>query len=158
MTEAELFETGCIPEPNSGCWLWEGAADKNGYGCVKALPRHRRDRRAHRVSWAIYRGDIPSGLCVLHKCDTPACVNPDHLFLGTQSDNNADMTRKGRHRGWGNGQPLLAGASHPLAKLTETLIQEIRSDTRGKTIITKDHGISRSLVYRIKKRKTWKHI
>jgi hypothetical protein len=75
------------------CWLWTGPRDKDGYG--KANVR-RRALRAHRVSWTMANGAIPEGLIVCHRCDTPACVRPDHLWLGTQLDNVRDMTAKGR--------------------------------------------------------------
>lgn len=82
------------PEPNSGCWLWElGQARFDGNGVVK---HNRRQRIAHRVSYEIFHGPIPAGMFVCHKCDTPLCVNPDHLFLGTPKDNVDDMLRKGR--------------------------------------------------------------
>ncbi len=78
------------------CWLWTAIVDRHGYG------RTRWDSRryvgAHRVSWEIEHGPIPDGLCVLHHCDVPNCVNPGHLFLGTHSDNMRDMVAKGRGR------------------------------------------------------------
>ena len=74
-----------------GCWVWTGTRQVFGYGISL------RYRLAHRVSWEIANGPIPDGLWVLHRCDNPPCVNPAHLFLGTQTENMRDMTAKGRH-------------------------------------------------------------
>jgi hypothetical protein len=93
------FEAKFIPEPNSGCWLWTGGTSGYGYGHF-SLPV-RGCRTAHRAAWTLYRGQIPAGLHVLHKCDVRCCVNPSHLFLGTHSDNMRDMVRKGR---WSKGK------------------------------------------------------
>jgi hypothetical protein len=83
------FHAKYIPEPNSGCWLWDGWVNGRGYGRFgKGL--------AHRISWELHRGPIPAGMNICHKCDVPPCVNPDHLFLGTQTDNMRDCARKGR--------------------------------------------------------------
>lgn len=79
----------------SGCWLWTGSKrSEMGYGNVKIASR---SFAAHRVSWEIVYGPIPPQLKVLHQCDVPACVNPDHLFLGTDKDNHQDKVSKGRH-------------------------------------------------------------
>lgn len=94
-TVKERFEEKYIPEPNSGCWLWTAATNLQGYGRVRIGQTH---RYAHRVSWGLYVGNIPSGLSICHRCDTPACVNPEHLFLGTHSDNAVDSVNKSRHR------------------------------------------------------------
>lgn len=76
-----------------GCWLWTGYTSTFGYGMMRFMGK---SQNAHRLSWQVHRGPIPDGLSVLHKCDVPACVNPDHLFLGTQSDNMKDCASKGR--------------------------------------------------------------
>lgn len=82
-----------IQKDESGCWLWAGSKNGRGYG---EIWKDGRKEMAHRVSWMIHRGPIPIGVQALHKCDIPACVNPDHLFLGSQSDNIKDAIVKGR--------------------------------------------------------------
>src|SRR5688572_3057412 len=89
----ERFESWYTPEPNTGCWLWFGAAFHKGHG---AIHDGGKQRKAHRVSWELNIGPIPEGFCVLHRCDVSCCVNPRHLFLGTRGDNNRDRTAKGR--------------------------------------------------------------
>lgn len=76
------------------CWVWIGCKNPKGYGQFWGQDKM---IGAHRYSWILKKGSIPNDLCVLHKCDNPPCVNPDHLFLGTQSDNMKDMAQKGRH-------------------------------------------------------------
>lgn len=98
MTLLARFEAKISPEPTSGCWLWTGSVAGFGYGRIQRGPRGGGVVLAHRVSWELYRGPIPVGLCALHRCDQPACVNPDHLFLGTHADNTADKIAKGRLR------------------------------------------------------------
>ncbi len=91
----EKFANLVIPEPNSGCHLYIGAWDGRGYGAV----RHQgRQLKAHRYAWELAHGPIAAGLWVLHKCDTPCCVNPDHLYLGTILDNGRDMGKRSRGR------------------------------------------------------------
>lgn len=79
------------------CWIWTGSTSE-GYGQINVGGGDGRHDWAHRVSWEIHHGPIPDGLWVLHRCDNPSCVRPDHLFLGTVADNNRDMIAKGRHR------------------------------------------------------------
>src|ERR1700730_2840026 len=78
---------------NDSCWLWTAAKDKDGYGFFSV---NGKQTKAHRFSFAHYNGEIPTGMIVCHKCDTPSCVNPDHLFLGTHKINLDDMRSKGR--------------------------------------------------------------
>lgn len=92
----ERFNKYWIPEPNSGCWLWLGACDGHGYG---VLNLDGFVAKAHRFSYRTFRGPIPKGLLICHKCDVRPCCNPNHLFLGTHADNHADMKAKDRPRG-----------------------------------------------------------
>ena len=82
------------------CWVWIGHRKETNYGVISEGKRKGRPKSAHRYSWEIHNGPIPEGLCVLHRCDNPPCVNPEHLFLGTLADNAQDMLAKGRGR-WG---------------------------------------------------------
>lgn len=101
------------------CWLWTAAQDSHGYGLFRAV--HKESMvLAHRHVWKITFGEIPKGICVLHKCDTPLCVNPDHLFLGTKLDNARDRDAKGRLND-------RSGENHPRATLTRSDVEEIRA-------------------------------
>lgn len=139
-------------DEKSGCWLWEGAKLKPGsYGRMNYNGKPY--ALAHRVAYEIFIGPFDQSLDVLHDCDTPACINPHHLFLGTHQDNMADMLAKGR------GQ---RGSRSGVAKLTEAKIQEIRQlAANGKFShreIAKLFNIDKSAISRIANRKTWKHV
>lgn len=96
-TLKEKFDEKYIPDPNTGCWLWSASLYKDGYGQIVDKESRRSPKRAHRVSYELYNGPISDDVLVLHRCDTPACVNPDHLFLGTHNDNMKDKVKKGRN-------------------------------------------------------------
>ena len=93
----ERFQDKYIPEPNSGCWLWIGSVGDDGYGNIGEGGRGSPNLKAHRVSYGIHKGPIPEGKDVCHKCDVTICVNPDHLFLGDDSENMKDCHNKNRH-------------------------------------------------------------
>ncbi len=145
------FEARYIPEPNSGCWIWIGNYNpkRKGYGCFTMRGMGMHMIFAHRLSWQIHHGPIPQGMHVLHKCDTPLCVNPDHLFLGTNTDNVADM--KSKHR-------QAYGERHSQAKLTKADVLAIRADKRRDPAIAADYGISAGTVSDIQLRKSWRHL
>ena len=140
------------PELNSGCWLWSGGSARRGYG---AFYFRGRLSVASRVSWIIFCGEIPEStgrnkICVLHRCDTPQCVNPSHLFLGTKKVNTDDMVSKRR---------MKRGESHPLAKLSWEIIPLIRiALANGETqqSIADRFGFTRSAIRKISEGKTWK--
>jgi len=139
-------------DKSGDCWEWTAYVDKAGYGNFK---RNNRNGYVHRVSWELTNGEIPKGLCVLHHCDNRKCVNPDHLFLGTQYDNMQDMIEKGRKR------PTY-GSGHGMSKLTEEQVIEIRSRMRCGGDLQKnlavEFGISKQLISCIVLRTRWTHI
>ena len=81
-------------DKSSGCWVWQGYLNADNYGNIKVAGIM---KKVHRVSWEVFNGPIPEGICVCHTCDNPPCVNPEHLFLGTRLDNMKDQQKKGRH-------------------------------------------------------------
>ncbi|MFA6992228.1 MAG: HNH endonuclease signature motif containing protein [Candidatus Gracilibacteria bacterium] len=115
------------------CWLWIGGVSSRGYG--NFCPTHRKNIRAHRFSYELFKGKIPEGLLVCHKCDVPRCVNPDHLFVGTQSENILDCSQKGRLN-----KPDNRGEKCVRSKLNWGEVSEIRSMYLTKNFTQKKLG------------------
>lgn len=138
-------------EKGSNCWIRMGAKTRNGYNVLRW---NKKQEYAHRVSWMIHFGEIPIGLCICHKCDIPNCVNPEHLFLGTQMDNLRDMVKKGR-----GGYHGLPGEKHPDAKLKEKDVLFIRQFYRKGEItqqkIAEQFGITQQTVSKAISGFTW---
>lgn len=142
------------------CWFWTGAADsKWGYG---SLYHEDRVHLAHRVSWMLFRGPIPEGMDVCHKCDTPPCVNPDHLFIGTRLDNMRDCSFKGRHFLQKNPSRARRGEQCHKSKFITGEVIAIRAIYAhggiGLTRLSRAYGISKSAMHSIVTRKSWAHV
>lgn len=143
---------GCEPIPEAGCWLWTRSTTGDaGYGSFWF--RGKNDL-AHRASWALHRGEVPAGVNVCHKCDTQSCINPDHLFLGTQAENIADMHQKRRAF-------IPQGSKHGCHKLTENEVREIRArGRRGDSSyrIARDYPVSPRTIRGILSGQEWRHV
>ena len=145
---AEYFRQRTRVDPDTGCMLWQLSCWSNGYG--QACGENRRRQSAHRLSWEAHVGPIPDGLCVLHKCDVRSCVNPDHLFLGTQLDNIKDMHRKGRQV-----NPDNHGALNQNATLTEAQVKAVYTGKESTLALVKKLGVGPSAINRIKNGFSW---
>lgn len=123
-------------EIRNGCWIWTGAATSDGYG-VMGVGRNNQ-QRVHRLSFEHFIGPIPKGMFVCHRCDTPLCFNPDHLFLGSPRDNTRDMIRKGR-------RASIAGEAHPNTKIApdrRDVIRARRASGESLKSIAADYGVA----------------
>lgn len=144
-----------------GCWLWDSCLNNGGYGRFWFSGRK---VLAHRLAYQLYVGEIPKGMQVLHSCDQPRCVNPDHLHLGTQEDNQREMVNRGRAAcGDRNGsrrrpESLRRGSSHGRAKLTEEQVRHIRASVEPVKILAVRHGVSDTLIRMIVNNRIWKHV
>ncbi len=177
----ERIAAMCCPEPNTGCWLWTRASTTDGYGHISVGSSPGRVQKAHRASYAAHVGQIPEGLNVLHRCDTPACVNPAHLFLGTQIENVADRDTKNRTaRGDRHGSRtkpearprgevfraavrsgVLRGECVHTAKLTDSDVLAIRAahaDGVASSSLAKTYGVVDRTINKIVSHRTWRHV
>lgn len=133
----------------SGCWEWSATKNQDGYGRVRRLGKL---ESAHRVSYELYKGPL-QGLHVLHSCDNPSCVNPEHLRLGTHLENQQEKAAKGRSKA--NPMP---GEAHPSHKLTTEQALFIKNSTASVKELMDLFGVSEMLIYGIRKGTKWKHL
>lgn len=150
LTPRERFLAKVCPEPGSGCWLWRGMVIASGYGMVRF---ERKMYMAHRLAWKFFRGEIAPGLVICHKCDVRACVNPDHLFVGTMMDNIRDMKEKGRSP---------HGDKHSRSKLTAEKVSRIKAilaeDRMCMSEIAREFGVAHATISCIARGTTWRHV
>lgn len=152
-TEPLISETrlrsfwGKVLKQPDGCWIFHGGSQVYGKFRLNGA-----ERAAHHVSWLIHKGPIPDGLVIMHSCDVPRCVNPDHLSAGTQADNVQDMMRKGRHKSF-------PGSRNPIAKLDEEKVAHIRQSLASKTETIKSlaekYGVTFQCVFRVARGRGW---
>lgn len=154
-------------DKSGSCWIWTGGLSEDGYGLFSIwIDSKDKKIRAHRASYMLNIGDIPDGMLVLHECDNPPCVNPNHLFLGTHKDNSDDKVAKGRQLK-GEAMQLalkdkvLVGSNHPNSKLNEDQVREIKlmlSRGMAKRQIARMIGIDKSVIISISQGRAWKHV
>ena len=141
-----LIEERSTPVPEAGCWIWTWGRDGDGYGAVVFGGVQ---WRAHRASFAAFCGGLRADAFVCHKCDTPACVNPGHLFLGTPKENSQDASKKRR---------LTMGEDHHAAALTAEQAREIYLSTDPQTSLARKYGVSMCAIEKIKRNVSWKSV
>jgi len=143
-----------VSKDQCGCWIWTGSirtasrANNLVYGSICL---NGKVKLAHRASWEIHNGTIPDGKIICHSCDNPKCVNPEHLWVGTQKDNIQDAWRKGRGKG-----NVLPGENHPNAKLTKLNVKEIRESDMIGIELAKKFNVSKATISMIKNNKLWR--
>jgi len=142
------------------CWNWIGGKDSYGYGGIFKGKKHGGAMISSRASWLIHNGKLPT-LQVLHTCDNPACVNPNHLFLGTQTDNMRDCARKGRSAFQIHPEKIARGSNHPMRKLDEDKVSRIRqhyaTTKESQYAIAERYGVCVMTINLIINRKIWTH-
>ena len=151
----DRFFSKICPEPNTGCWLWTAGLGSGGYGCF-GVRRGKgfRTGLAHRLSFEHHFGPIAPGLMVCHRCDTRACVNPGHLFLGTAYDNSSDMDQKGRGvRGRGE-----KNKHAKLTKLDVLAVRFLKSSGTRTNVLAAVYGVSTGHINKIARRFLWSHL
>jgi hypothetical protein len=142
-----------------GCWLWTGSCNARGYGQLHHAKRGDVSfRGAHKWSWTLHRGVVPAGMWVLHKCDNPPCVNPDHLFLGTPLDNARDMAAKARQVFQKDPTRAARGEASGNAKLTEAQVVAIRQSGASHSVLARALGVTPSLIHAVRTRRVWAHV
>lgn len=145
MTLKSRFESKVTRLDRDSCWEWIGTKNNKGYGMIQRGAAHDGKALAHRVSYALYVGDIPDNACVLHRCDNPSCVNPRHLFIGTRADNGLDMCLKQRSQSRLSAAQIMA-------------IRNLHADGTRLLEIADKYNISAATVSGIVSGKSWNHL
>jgi hypothetical protein len=148
MSRELLFLNKISPEPNSGCWLWTAAVDQFGYGLF-GVGGSGKNTRAHRWAYEYYKGKIPPKMKACHTCDVPSCVNPDHLFIGTDADNIRDRNKKNR---------TAKGVKIGNSVIKPEQVSLIRSSALSERSLAKELKVSRGTINAIRSGRTWSHI
>lgn len=143
----EKLEASVVRVPESGCWIWMKSVNHRGYGRVGFGVGE--NFSAHRASYEQKYGPIPNGLMALHHCDVPSCINPDHIFLGTQQDNMTDKVAKKRQA---------VGEFHGMSKLTEQQAMRAKFGKEKPTELAKEFGCSAVIIRQIRQGKYWKYL
>lgn len=146
MTVMDRFNFQHYADIHTGCWIWTGTKCARGYGQFTA---NKTKSSAHRFSYMAHKGEIPDGMVVCHTCDTPSCVNPNHLFIGTPADNTADMLAKQRNK---------FGEDQWAAKLNAQTIIEIRESQLSDPILARRFGVSVAAINYARRGLTWKSV
>ena len=160
----ERFDEKWEAVTETGCWLWTGIQQRSKQGEAKYYGRMSvkhsdgswHNANAHRLSWLLHRGPIINGLYVLHKCDVPACVNPNHLYLGTPQQNTNDLIKRGPY----SPPPHIQGRECHSAKLTEQKVRDIRKRVvnETQTALAREYSVGLSAINAIVRGRTWKHV
>lgn len=148
MKDLAYLKSRSTEDPITGCWIWQRAIQRCGYGKAKFGDKI---QSSHRIAWQLAYGNIPTDAWVLHRCDNKLCVNPEHLFLGDVKSNTADKVAKQRQN---------RGELVPQSKLTEAQVLEIRARWPAETqaSLAREFGVTRPKISLIVNRKNWKHI
>lgn len=148
LSDKERFEAKFVTH-ESGCWNWK--FPKPG-GRANTFNLFGKTQNAHKAAYRIYKGEVPDGLCILHTCDNGLCVNPEHLFLGTHKENTEDMYKKGRN------VTLRGEQKTKTSKLNNAAVFDIRSSTLNGNQLAKKYGVTRSVIYDVLEKRSWKHL
>jgi hypothetical protein len=143
-------------EKTDSCWVWTGGSkNQKGYGQIGSGGKGAKHILAHRLSYEIHKGKIPDGMVVMHSCDNPSCVNPDHLSIGTQSQNILEAFSKGRKN---SVPPHVYGDSCGASKLNKFQAIEVIESTDATKLLAAKYGVSKSAIERVRNGKTWRHL
>jgi hypothetical protein len=136
------------PDINTGCWVWSGFTDRDGYGTIKVSGI---SRRAHRVAYEVWHGPIAENLVVRHRCDNASCVNPNHLLVGTHAENVQDMDARGR-------RTIQLGPKNNGVKVSVDQVIAAFTDRRATSVVARDLGMTRENVGMIRRRRSWRSV